>query len=198
MARKVTATEARAQLLTLLDEVSDGGEIEITRHGRSVARLVPTTASPTALRGRWSGTSCCSPPASGGRPPDRCIARHPCLLLVECRAAPLERPRRRHGGGGGRAGGGGDLLVRAGVADQARTDSDRGSRSLVAARARAGREDRRDHPRDRRHGASLPRSFPGDPADRLIYATAVERGWRLIMSDRRLRDHKRPRPVAVW
>lgn len=25
---------------------------------------------------------------------------------------------------------------------------------------------------------SLPSSFPGDPADRLIYATAVEHGWR--------------------
>lgn len=46
--------------------------------------------------------------------------------------------------------------------------------------------------------ASLPRSFPGDHADRLIYATAVERGWRLITSDRRLRDHKHPRPVTVW
>lgn len=43
--------------MTLLDEVSDGGEIEITRHGRSVARLVPTTASPKALRGRMSGTA---------------------------------------------------------------------------------------------------------------------------------------------
>lgn len=27
---------------------------------------------------------------------------------------------------------------------------------------------------------SLPSSFPGDPADRLIYATAVEHGWRLV------------------
>lgn len=45
---------------------------------------------------------------------------------------------------------------------------------------------------------SLPSSFPGDPADRLIYATAVERGWRLVTKDRRLRDHRHPQPVTVW
>ena len=45
---------------------------------------------------------------------------------------------------------------------------------------------------------ALPESFPGDPADRLIYATAVEHGWRLITKDRRLRNHRHPRPVAVW
>jgi len=45
---------------------------------------------------------------------------------------------------------------------------------------------------------SLPTSFPGDPADRLIYATAVEHGCRLVTKDRRLRDHRHPRQVAVW
>lgn len=45
---------------------------------------------------------------------------------------------------------------------------------------------------------ALPSSFPGDPADRLIYATAVEYGWRLVTKDRRLRDHRHPRRVAVW
>ena len=45
---------------------------------------------------------------------------------------------------------------------------------------------------------SLPSSFPGDPADRLIYATAVERGWTLITKDRRLRDHRHPRRIGVW
>lgn len=45
---------------------------------------------------------------------------------------------------------------------------------------------------------ALPSSFPGDPADRLIYATAVEHGWRLITKDRRLRDHRHPRRVTVW
>jgi PIN domain nuclease of toxin-antitoxin system len=45
---------------------------------------------------------------------------------------------------------------------------------------------------------TLPSSFPGDPADRLIYATAVEHGWPLVTKDRRLRDHRHPRPIAVW
>ncbi len=45
---------------------------------------------------------------------------------------------------------------------------------------------------------SLPSSFPGDPADRLIYATAIEHGWRLVTKDRRLRAHRHPRAIAVW
>jgi len=45
---------------------------------------------------------------------------------------------------------------------------------------------------------ALPSSFPGDAADRLIYATAVEHGWPLVTKDRRLRDHRHPRPLAVW
>lgn len=43
---------------------------------------------------------------------------------------------------------------------------------------------------------SLPASFPGDPADRLIYATAVEHGLPLVTKDARLR--RQGRPVAVW
>jgi PIN domain nuclease of toxin-antitoxin system len=48
---------------------------------------------------------------------------------------------------------------------------------------------------------SLPSWFPGvpgDPADRLIYATAIENGWRLVTKDRRLRTHRHPRPVTIW
>lgn len=45
---------------------------------------------------------------------------------------------------------------------------------------------------------ALPSSFPGDPADRLIYATALARGWRLVTKDRRLRSHRAPQPVALW
>jgi PIN domain nuclease of toxin-antitoxin system len=45
---------------------------------------------------------------------------------------------------------------------------------------------------------ALPSSFPGDPADRLIYATAVEHDLRLVSKDRAIRDHPRPRPVALW
>lgn len=44
--------------------------------------------------------------------------------------------------------------------------------------------------------AALPAAFPGDPADRLIYATAVEHGLKLVTKDQRLRRHGRS--VAVW
>ncbi|GAC1334706.1 MAG: type II toxin-antitoxin system Phd/YefM family antitoxin [Candidatus Dormibacteria bacterium] len=56
MTKNLTATEARAQLLTLLDEVADGEEIEITKHGRTVARLVPATG-PHSLRGLMQGVA---------------------------------------------------------------------------------------------------------------------------------------------
>jgi PIN domain nuclease of toxin-antitoxin system len=45
---------------------------------------------------------------------------------------------------------------------------------------------------------ALPSTFPGDPADRLIYATAVEYGWGLVTKDRRLRGHAHPGAVTVW
>lgn len=44
--------------------------------------------------------------------------------------------------------------------------------------------------------AGLPASFPGDPADRLIYASAVEHGLPLITKDARLRKHGPT--VTVW
>jgi len=45
---------------------------------------------------------------------------------------------------------------------------------------------------------ALPRTFPGDPADRIIYATAVERGWQVVTKDERLRKYKSPRTIAIW
>ncbi|MEO5679897.1 MAG: type II toxin-antitoxin system prevent-host-death family antitoxin [Acidimicrobiales bacterium] len=50
----MNATEAKARILALLDDVADGEEIEITKHGRVVARLVPATG-PHALHGRATG-----------------------------------------------------------------------------------------------------------------------------------------------
>jgi PIN domain nuclease of toxin-antitoxin system len=44
----------------------------------------------------------------------------------------------------------------------------------------------------------LPAAFPGDPADRIIYATAVEQGWRLVTKDRALHRHGHPRGLAIW
>jgi PIN domain nuclease of toxin-antitoxin system len=44
----------------------------------------------------------------------------------------------------------------------------------------------------------LPEAFPGDPADRIIYATAIEHGWRLVTKDVRLRSHPHPTPLTIW
>jgi prevent-host-death family protein len=52
--RKVTATEAKATILSLLDEVAAGEQVEITKHGRVVARLVPAVGS-HALEGALAG-----------------------------------------------------------------------------------------------------------------------------------------------
>lgn len=56
MTIKVTATEAKAKILSLLDEVESGQDVEITRHGRSVARIVPATG-PHALRDVFKGVA---------------------------------------------------------------------------------------------------------------------------------------------
>ncbi len=45
---------------------------------------------------------------------------------------------------------------------------------------------------------ALPSSFTGDPADRLIYATAIEHGLKLVSKDRAIRNHDRRRSVVVW
>jgi PIN domain nuclease of toxin-antitoxin system len=44
----------------------------------------------------------------------------------------------------------------------------------------------------------LPVSFPGDSADRLIYATAIEKSVQLVTKDSGLRSHKHPRRITVW
>jgi PIN domain nuclease of toxin-antitoxin system len=44
----------------------------------------------------------------------------------------------------------------------------------------------------------LPAAFPGDPADRLIYATAIEHGLDLVTKDQAIRDHDKPRSLTVW
>ena len=56
MTRTVTATDAKARILSLLDDVAAGEEVEITKHGRVVARLVPATG-PHALRARLEGVA---------------------------------------------------------------------------------------------------------------------------------------------
>lgn len=54
MPREMTATEVKSRILALLDEVATGEEIVITKHGRTVARLVPATG-PNALKATFAG-----------------------------------------------------------------------------------------------------------------------------------------------
>ena len=54
MVLRVTATEAKAKLPALLDRVEAGEDVEITRHGRPIARLSPARG-PHALRGLFKG-----------------------------------------------------------------------------------------------------------------------------------------------
>lgn len=56
MSRQVTATDAKATILRLLDEAAAGEEIEITRHGRPVARLVPAFGA-RSLKGSFEGVA---------------------------------------------------------------------------------------------------------------------------------------------
>jgi prevent-host-death family protein len=56
MTRIMTATEAKAKFLALLDEVEAGDEIEITRHGITIARLAPARGL-HALKGKFAGVT---------------------------------------------------------------------------------------------------------------------------------------------
>jgi len=44
----------------------------------------------------------------------------------------------------------------------------------------------------------LPASFPRDPTDRIIYATAIQYGWKLVTKDEQLRAHRHSTEVTVW
>lgn len=54
MAKTMTATAAKTNFLRLLDEAAAGEEIEITRHGRPVARLVPPSGA-RIMKGMFQG-----------------------------------------------------------------------------------------------------------------------------------------------
>ena len=50
MVREIQATEAKARLAELLRNVEHGETIAITRHGKTVAHLVPASAQDRAQR----------------------------------------------------------------------------------------------------------------------------------------------------
>ena len=52
----ISATEAKATLLAVLDQVAAGDEVEITKHGRPVARIVPA-AGTHSLRGKFANVA---------------------------------------------------------------------------------------------------------------------------------------------
>ena len=52
MAHLVGAFEAKNKLSALLDEVENGGEVTITRHGKPVAKLVPAADAHDAEKAR--------------------------------------------------------------------------------------------------------------------------------------------------
>ena len=54
MTTQMTVTHAKAKLLSLIDQVQQGEAIELTRHGKVVARLVPAKG-PQSLRGLFVG-----------------------------------------------------------------------------------------------------------------------------------------------
>lgn len=60
MTIQMTATELKARILAVLDEVSRGEEVEITKHGRTVARLVPATG-PRVASGIFEGVAASDP-----------------------------------------------------------------------------------------------------------------------------------------
>jgi prevent-host-death family protein len=61
MTTKLTATEAKARILGLLDDVAQGQVIEITKRGRTVARLVPAEG-PHGVKGMFSGLAMSAAP----------------------------------------------------------------------------------------------------------------------------------------
>jgi prevent-host-death family protein len=56
MVKKMTATEVKSRILALLDDVTGGDEVEITKHGRVVARLIPARG-PRSLKGTLAGVA---------------------------------------------------------------------------------------------------------------------------------------------
>ncbi len=56
MVRRMTATELKARLLAVLDELAGGDEVEVTKLGHVVARLVPA-AGGRSLMGRMAGVA---------------------------------------------------------------------------------------------------------------------------------------------
>jgi|SRR5579859_3824267 len=60
VATQMTATELKARILAVLDRVAQGEEVEITKHGHTIARLVPARRAST-LRGSMKAVAMTAP-----------------------------------------------------------------------------------------------------------------------------------------
>ena len=56
MTKRMTATDLKARLLGVLEQVAAGEIVEVTKRGRVIARVVPATAS-HGLRGAMRGVA---------------------------------------------------------------------------------------------------------------------------------------------
>jgi prevent-host-death family protein len=56
----MTATELKAKIMAVLARVAAGEEVEITRHGHTIARLLPARRS-SNLRGCMAGVAVTAP-----------------------------------------------------------------------------------------------------------------------------------------
>ncbi len=56
MTRTMTATELKAKILAVLDEVAAGEVVEVTKRGHAVARIVPIPGA-KSLRGAFTGVA---------------------------------------------------------------------------------------------------------------------------------------------
>jgi prevent-host-death family protein len=61
MSRVLTAAETKMEILTLLDEVAAGDEVEITKRGHVVARLIPARGG-HSLKGKFAGIAVTAAP----------------------------------------------------------------------------------------------------------------------------------------
>jgi PIN domain nuclease of toxin-antitoxin system len=48
------------------------------------------------------------------------------------------------------------------------------------------------------HASRLPAAFLGDPSDRIIIATGIEHGWRIVSKDRRMHEHAALTAGVIW
>jgi prevent-host-death family protein len=203
MARKLTATEAKATILALLDDVAAGDEVEITKHGRTVARLVPA-AGPHALKGSLVGVAMTASE-------DEQLFRDRGGLGAFLTPLPLDshvvhwwsaEPERISRAAATALNEAHELGIAAiswfelaWLAEHERialTIPVRSWLDQVSARIRTLPLT----PAFAATAVSLPSSFAG--GRQLSYATAIEHGARLVTKDRRLRAQRHPKPLALW